>query len=496
MPQRNGNNNEKLFKSLKALCEIAINKTLQYQQQGELIKIEYQYLPVKTIDYMMETYQPDWEKLEYFDFYEWNSQEFVSFLDNELYTLPEFENAAKEIMSEYQAPELNTKKIGLFSLLRLIMKKAPNGQFTYDDIDYYVSLFIEGYESHRNNKPINWQVKLWLSNIYIESDEIEIAPNVFLRRPTKDQLADISQRPNHITEFERMTGGSLIAGAILSFSVAAGNRPVIGFYPKKITMQIERWLNVFRLLKPTEVTIVQQDITPISIFEHAHSENKESPHDKFWQGKVDYRDTDSYKLYLKKDEEELFKRFIRSLKSRFKGLSQKSYLSGSPYEIGFHRYNDSLLRTEVKAYRIVASISSFESLLKGDFRETAYQVKPRIIKLLSLFGFNATRTFQKLTNAYLLRNALAHGEKPKKGSMNLLKFARNHTHEILNFNRICLLVALQLRGNIDKSKLIKLIDSSLKDKIAHDKLKKLIGENVSIPIIDPFPKRVRRKSKP
>ena len=95
-----------------------------------------------------------------------------------------------------------------------------------------MQLFIDGYESYRSHILTNWRVDLWLGNIYIESDEIEIASNVFLRRPTKEQLADIKPKPNHISEYERMTGRGLFAGAILSFSVPAGNRPVIGFYPK------------------------------------------------------------------------------------------------------------------------------------------------------------------------------------------------------------------------------------------------------------------------
>lgn len=493
MPKRSNTYNEKLFKSLQSLCKIAIDKVIRHRDVGNLEAITYQYLPVKSIDYTSETFIPDWEKLQYFDFYDWHSSDFVSFFDNELYTLPEFEIAAIEVMQEFKVPEHAVKRIGLFSLLRLIMKKTPNAQINYDNIDQYIQLFIDGYESYRSRVPTTWVVELWLSNIYLESDEIEIAPNVFLKRPSKEKLADIKPKPNRISEFDRMTGRRLIAGAILSFSVKCNRKSPFRLYPEKVIAQIEQWMNVFRLLKPTDTTVVFQSISPISIFEHSNSESKQSPQDKVWQGKVEYHDTSSYKLYINKDEEDSLKNFIKVLKPLLKGLSHKSYLTGNSYELAIHRYNDSLIKSEVNAYRIVASISSFESLYKNAHWEKSRHVKPRLLKLLSFFRFNSKWKPQKLDSAYSLRNALAHGEKPRKGSKNLLKFARLHTHEILNFNRICLLIALQLKQKVSKSQLLNLIDNSFEDVAAHKSLKKLIKENVIIPIVDPFPVRHKKR---
>ncbi|MCD4731739.1 MAG: hypothetical protein K8R74_14130 [Bacteroidales bacterium] len=484
--------NDKLFQSLQALCKKAIDKVVLYKEQGKLEVITYQHLPVNDIDYLMETYHYDWDKLNYFDFYEWRSKDFVSFIETELCTLVEFEEAAKQIMDEFKVPENAVKRIGLFSLLRLIMKQVPNRQITYENIDDYIQLFIDDYESYRSNIPTNWNIDLWLNNIYIESDEIEIASNVFLRRPTKEQLADVKPKPNHISEFDRMTGRGLIAGAVLSFTIPAGQRPVIGLYPDKITTQIEKWLNIFRLLKPTDITVVYQSVAPVSIFEHPVSENKDKPQDNFWRGKVEHKDTSSFKLYLKKDEEELLKVFIKNLNSALKGFSHTSYLTGNSYDLAFHRYNDSLLKTEVNAYKILSSITSLEALLSDGSTEITFKIRLRVSKLLSYFGFNALDVSNKIRDAYNLRSKLVHGAKPEAKKKDLLEFARQHTHEILNFNRICLLVALQLKQKTDKQKLIKQIDSSFIDKISDENLKKLIDENVKIPIINPF-RQVEKK---
>jgi len=478
--------NDKLFQALLALSKKAIDMTLIQRDEGKLEAIAYQHIPVMDIDYLMETYHYDWSKLEYFDFYDWRSEDFVNFMDKELKTLTEFEEAAQQVMEEFKAPEHAVKQIGLSSFLRLIMKEAPNGQITHENIAYYVQLFIDGYESYRSHKPVVWNVNLWLGNTYIESDEIEIEQGVFLRRPTKEQLADVRPKPNHISDFDRMTGRGLAAGAILSFSVAAGNRPVVGLYPEKIPQQIERWLNLFRLLKPTDLTVVYQSVNPVSIFEHHISENKDQPQDKYWKGKVEHRETSSYKLYLKTDEEEILRTFIKNVKPALREISHKTYLSGSSYDLAFHRYNDSLLKTEVNAYRILSAITSLEALLSDGSTEITFKIKMRVAKLLSLFGFDALDVSNKMKNAYNLRSKLVHGSKPEDKDTDLLEFARNYTHEILNYNRICLLIALQLKKSADKQKLIKQIDNSFIDTATDNELKKLIEEKVNIPIINPF----------
>ena len=487
MEQETPKTHTALFQALRTLSIKAIDMTIEYRDNGKLEVIPYQFLPVEEIDYLMETYHYDWDKIEYYDFYEWRSEDFVNFMDGQLKTLKEFDHATQLVVEEFNIPDWAVVG-GLTSLLRLIIKEAPNGQITLENIDYYVQLFIDGYEFNRTNKPVVWNVELWLGNIYIESDEIEIEQGVFLRRPTKEQLADVKPKPTYIDEFSRMTGRGLFAGAILSFSVAANKESAMGLYPEQVSEEIEQWLNVFRLLKPTDLTIVYQSIDPVSLFEYSSSENKERPQDKIWKGKVEQRETSSYKLYLKAEEEEIFRTFVKNAWPALKEISRKTYLSGSSYDLAFHRYNDALLKSEVNAYKILSSITSLESLLSDGSTEITFRIRMRIAKLLSFFGFDPLDVSAKVKAAYTLRSKLVHGSKPS-GNGDLLKFARNHTHEILNYNRICLLIGLQLKNLAGKQELIDRLDDSLIDAASDSALKKLIEESVKIPIINPFPKR-------
>ncbi len=480
--------NSKLYESLFALCERTIEKTIEFKEQGNLEVIPYQFLPVKNIDFRLETFQYDWEKLEYFSYFNWPSEKFSNFIEQELSILPEFELAAQEVMKEFYASEFAVRKIGLFSLLRVLVQTAPNEYISRDSINHYIQLFIAEYESYRTPITITWNIQLWLSNIYIESEEIEIASNVFLRRPTTDQLAERKPKPIYISEFERITGRVLYVGAILSFSLQLDKEPFNGLFPDEITREIECWMNVLRLLKPSGVRVVRQSITPIAIFETASSENIIPPYDSIWKGKVDFRDTDSYKLVLKKTEEKLLTNFINNIKLEIKGIIQNTYLSGSYHDLAFHRYNDSLLKTEVSVYRILSVISSLEALLSEAGSEITFKLSLRVAKLLSFYGFEPLKISEQIKIAYNLRSKLLHGAELGNKKEELLKFAREYTHEILNYNRLCLLISLQLKLHLDKKQFIQLIDNSLIDGEANDKLGKLIEDNVKIPIVNPYSK--------
>ena len=182
----------------------------------------------------------------------------------------------------------------------------------------------------------------------------------------------------------------------------------------------------------------------------------------------------------------MLRTFIKNIKPALKNISHKTYLSGSPYDLAFHRYNDSLVKTEVNAYKILSGITSLEALLSDGGTEITFKIRIRVAKLLSLFGFDSLDVSKKVRDAYNLRSKLVHGSKPEENKTDLLEFARNHTHEILNYNRICLLIALQVKKLFNKQELIKLINDSFIDIEADKKLKKLIEENVKIPIINPF----------
>lgn len=475
-----------LYKSLSSLCNKAIERILKHKSEGKLIKLAYENVPVAAIDYLMGTYHFDWANIEYFDVYEWGSMDLVDFITNELSQLPEFDDSAKEIVRVFEVPKDVTKKLALFNLMRLLTGEVPNGYIDQENVDYYIETFINDYVTLKGKKLYTWEIELWLGNVYFESEEIAIAPDIIIRRPTKEELSITRLKTSHIDEFERMTGRGLASSAILSFTVKAGRRPVIGLYPEDILREIETWMNIFRLFKPSNVIATYQTVSPISIFEHPISQSSEQPSDTFWQGKIEPIDTSSYKLYVKTEEEDLLRSFVQKIKPVLSAISRKTYLTGSSYDLALHRYNDALLKSEVNAYKILSSISSIEALLSDGTTEITYKMRLRMAKLLGYYGFDPIDIYKKIDKGYTLRSKLVHGASTKSGKGDLLEFAREHTHEIVNFNRICLLIALQLKNELGKDALIEAINYSFIDSKANEKLKMLLDEKVIIPVVNPW----------
>lgn len=455
----------------------AIDKVMEYRDQGRLKKIVYEYVPVKEIDYVLQNYLHDWDNIKFSDFYDWDINSFRDFYDEELKTLPEFEEAAKQIHIKYGFPLETIKGLVLYPFIRLIMDKAPNQQITYENIDKWVYFLIKSIDSYSNKTPTRVDIELRLINLFIESNEIEIAPSVFLRKPNEEQLAIYRPKPSFINERERYWGYKLPYDTILSFSIEIGNGQggIIDLYYRQILFNIDFWLNIFRLYKPSEVIAVYQIIRPDSIFDYSISESIEGPHDKVWKGKIDYENVSKYSLYLKKQNEEDLQKFISALKDPMQKISNHAYLKGSYLELAYHRYMDALLKTELNAYRVLSCISSLEALFSDGNTEITFKIKLRVAKILSFLDYNAIEVSDKLKKAYDLRSKLVHGSKL---SRELLDFAKASTYEILNYNRICLIIFMQLES-LGKLNLVKEIDNALIDTKTEEKLRTVI---LAVPI--------------
>ncbi len=474
-------NTKELYSELSILCEYAIEKALEFKENDKLIRIPHEYLPAKEVNFQTESFDYDWESTKYFDYFEWPVETFSALLNDDLMQSTQSFSVMQQLI-DLKVNEAFAKG-SIFSLLRDIIKEAVNTQL---DVNYYVSTFLTDIDCLLNKKPFVWNVHLWLQNVHLESDQIKLTEGVFLRRPIKDQLGITSIKTTYVKEFDKMMSRKLPATAILSFSVSCSKKDAGELYPSELLYEIEVWLNIFRLFKPSSISIYYQSIFPNSILEYGFSENKNQPFDKFWEGKVDYKDVSTHRLYLKKSEEAILQEFIVKVKPTISQTSPKTYLSGNHFDLALHRYNDSLLKSEVNAYKILSSMTSIEALLSNENTEISFKCRLRVSKLVSFFGFNPIDAFEKMKKAYDLRSRLVHGSKTSEKMNSLLEFARNYAHEIINFNRICILIFLQLKNIKEKDDLIKLIDQSFISDASNESLRELITENVVIPIPNPY----------
>lgn len=475
--------NTKLYNSLIALYKTIETELFLAKKNGLLTKIPYEKIYATNINYTLESFQLDWANIEYYDLFVWSTDAFHSFKDK-IEVLPEFRKTVDEVCITFEIPTEKRKyaeQIGVFGFVRHLMNEIPNGRISNDNISSKINTFLNDYKIYKSDNKFTWQIKIWLDSIYFDEELINLSHEVTIRKPRLDELHVIRQKSHYIDDFSKL-GRGLPSASILEFSMKAETQ-LVGLYHDDIRQEIENWLDALRLFKVGNINAIYKSIMPISVLEHGTTENSESSFDKSWKDKIDYCETSNYKYPIKKEEADQLFLFAQKLKPILKSISQKAYLKGSYLDLAFHRYKDALLRSEVNVNRMVSAITCLEALLSNSSSEITYKISIHVAGVLKHLGFDSVKVFEKMKTAYEVRSKLLHGSNLED---KLLKFSNNHAHEIVNYARICLLVSMQLKDKINKNELIKKIDHALVDQNSNSELKKLINENVYLPIVYPF----------
>ncbi len=469
-----------LNNSLFELSSKIDEKIVDLQKEGKFRIVPYEKIRIAKIDYIMESFQYDWDNVEFFDSYEWDSEVFSETLQS-FRVIPEFDIAAAELAKTFPLEIDIIKKFGLMNFVRILQIGLPNEWDRESFIKENIKLFINDYHALLNKLPIIWNIKVWLNSLKFEGNDIgRLSETTYLRRPKDEDFVLVRPR-GPFDEFERITGKGFPLKSIISLAVEVpNNEPKTGFFPKIVEEEIENWVDIFRLYNVANITIKHISARPESIWEGWISDNPESPFDSSWKGKLDHSHTSNFSCLIKESELAQLNDFALKLKPILSTISHQAYLTGSHYDLAFHRYKDALLKSRVNVNRILSAISSLEALLSESSGDITYKISSRTSLLLSFFGFPAIDVFEKLKVAYDLRSKLVHG-----GNLGevMMEFSKNHIHEILEYTRISLLISLQLKDYFaDKNTFIKRIDYALVDNDARIELQETIKRNTIIPL--------------
>lgn len=471
-PDNNCRNNQfmeakELHDSLVAFANSILDRAYTIQAKGGLPLVSYQRIPARNIDYEDNCFQYDFENVEVFSVWKWQSGDLGQFSRNEVLTLPEYQFAIDEYMLAYGHP-LEGAKMALDAFYRYFIERASEGECSYDAIERYVAAFIK--ECGTDFKTLHWTIELWLGNIYIESDQIELAPGVVLRRADPAQLATIVEYPHYFEELDRFVSHVIPSTVTLTFTLVTPWSIATSLNDPTIVSEVEQWLNVLRLFKPSTLYLVRQISTQRSIFGYRTIDSKEQPGEKYLEGKVAYQDRLIHKLNLKKDDESALISFASKVKPTLNSTLPTAYLDGDQIDLALHRYADSLIKSDVAAYKILSAIMSLEALFTDKNKKITNQLTTRVANIMQHFGFEVTGVFDKVKRAYNFRSRLVHGDSL---TPSLREFAIKVCYEIISYNRTCLLVFLLLNERIDRKALLVLIDNSPNDQKAHSDLAQL-----------------------
>jgi Apea-like HEPN len=470
-----------LYQSLEALCNAVIEELGKYRAEKRFKVIPYQQLPVSKIDYDSGVFYYDWENIRYFDYFDWEMNDYSAFSENVVKLLPAYKQATLNCIDFFGEPI--DCAILLYPLINKLMKTLPNRDFSPEQLERVLHFFINDCISQKNKTNVKWKVEAWLQNISLENDLVELSEGVFLRRiNTKDLM--INSPVEHYDSLDLITGRHLDVGAVLTLTVIGERHPPFGAYPAKLIEELDTWLNILRLFKVADVVPVHRKIIAHTFDAFAYEKSLELPYDKSWIGKVAHRDTSTVKLVIKEKDEIELKTFAIKIKALLSEIKSETYLSGDSYDIAVHRYTDALIKSEVNAYKILSAITALEALLSDGSNEILYKIRWRTAKLLSFFSFNGVEVAEHIKSAYSLRSKLVHGGKlTVGGKKDMLNWANQHTQTIINYTRICLLAALQLKHKWDKNKLLEILDNAFVDTNTNDTLAAYIQKDIYVPQI-------------
>jgi Apea-like HEPN len=474
-----------LYESLFALYETVKAHVNQSKERGDLTVVPYERINARDLDFSMghTDFVYDWDNIEYFDVYKWPNAKFTQSLEA-LKTLPEVDNAFNLICKKYHiADERNqmTRALFIHAFLSPLLNNLPNDLINDTNVHSYLETFINDYEISSSDELYTWDINIWLSSFELEGNEVVFNDGT-LRRPVASELGLVRQRSAHIEEVDKMLGNSIDTTIMLQFSMTS-KKNMSGGAAEDIKHEIEARLDVLRLFKPANIYVFHQTANPRSVLEYKHTETPSPPFDQSYLNKVGYQDTSNYKCWVQEGEYDSLILFYNRIKPILRSISQKNYFSGSHLDLAVHRYKDALLRSKVNAHRLVSAISCLEALLSNQGSEITYKMSIHLSGLLRHFDFETISVYNKIREAYGVRSTILHGSKL---SDEQIHFTNKHTHEIVNYARICLLVCLQLQKLKSKNELIKLIDYSLVSSAEFLELNKVINEHVFIPVVYPY----------
>jgi hypothetical protein len=304
-------------------------------------------------------------------------------------------------------------------------------------------------------------------NLGIQEDEIELLPNLKIRKPKAEDFSELSsnlQEPKNILFSGRSTDQACMIEATLTLSNSLGNNEDKA--KKLLTQKLNNTLDVFRF-------IVAANFYESGINFHCESilhgimfpVQSEKPFSNYHRQGFYPKDSGAIYHLLKEEEIKLFDKLFNSLEKKLNSIDDESRILGQPHEITYHRYRDTLLSSTLNMERIVKCMVVAQAALmresEGFKRGASAKFATRFAKLLEYsIGSDFVELREQIKIAYEIRSKYVHGGLPTEEQ---IEFSQRKTHILMNYTRSVVSIVLQLHPEVDKDGLIDRLESSQHD---------------------------------
>lgn len=379
----------------------------------------------------------------------WHWKDEFDFIEKKIKQLDEYKES-NQFISKIFKVSISQSDVWLSRFAHNVANEAIEG-INDRRISDLITLFICDLE----HNPVLWKPVIWLNGIYMGTGVIEIDDGCKIKRPEPVDLEyEISYESYSM--FDSMMSRH-IPSAIMTIEHRAKGQP-------EMLRKTEKIVAVLRLFKVGSVSTVRTKWNPTSLLQFGGTSYITSP------------PSTTFKYELIKEDEKKLQTFYEKIEPKIpievieKGKGETNFIT-----IAFDRYNDSLLKQDIPESRLASAIMCLEALyLKDDERgELAERLSQRTALALNFFNYNPLKVFNILKKSYDIRSRFVHGSKiEKEEQKELMKLAE----KVIDYARISIVMFLQIQEAIEKEKFIRILNNSLLDDNAREKLKKIIEE--------------------
>lgn len=373
-------------------------------------------------------------------------------LEKKIKNIPGFSKANK-IIAEITNESENQANFWLSNFITSIMKKSIDGIS-----DSKLTLSTISFSREIEDIAINWHPVVWLDGLIVLDKEIQIKKNLIIKQPTKD---DISRTRRLMYPYSNGMIRDLPTAILLSSFKAKSQGDA--------QREIQKLLITLRLFKVGSIINISTKWKSDGVMWIGGGTTTGSGNiSPFYKYSISKNDIPKIKEFLDKIEKLIPQEII------FPSSSEVDHTV-----IAIQRYQDALLKPEINESRLSFAIMSLEAIyLKDNERqELEHRLGQRVAMTLAKYGHNSLEIYNKLKSSYEIRSSFVHGSPISKERQ---AEAAELASSIIEYSRLSIVIQLQLKGITEKDKFLNLVDNSLLNQNASDKLDALLQKHIII----------------
>lgn len=329
--------------------------------------------------------------------------------------------------------------------LKQFVSRAIETQLTTarQEVNKSINQLIESYIRQLKHQTVQVHASILLSGITLQSDNIQLTPEISLRRTTPKDIAV----PKPILDFSPITDNP-IPTAVLDINTTLQED---GF--AKFHQDISHSIDILKLFGFGAIRMKANMATSDSLLPRIYRQTQ--------LGSLHPAVTVP-PFYLDIAKEEKLKAFFPFMQQHMPDLSginrQINNLS-----VSFDRYIDACIESRIFERTVMYAVMGLEALYLNENLELSYKLRMRCSKALSFCGLDPLEVQETISAGYNIRSTFAHGD--HVSTKDLKKYnekfgnSQNITNRLCNFLRISLCATIIL--DLKKDSLIKSLDNAM-----------------------------------